>query len=249
MAKKVKFDELMKHVDEAPPLKKKQPKTSRRCPQRRRHKRNKSDSLDVEMIRKWIPHLIACDFDRIRSVELAFPTIEFKGREAGNFTYRLITHPMFTDIIAAHMDGLDAEHANSERYVLDRLYRQAEANIFDYFNVDTEGHLTVKSLAELEPWQQKNVKKMKVVNKVVEHGLSRRLIEQTIDLEVVDSFKPVALLGKNMGMFVERIEMNLGQETANRLQAALERVKEKRLEQSDGRKQLKDQSGAARTIN
>lgn len=246
---KPKFDELMKKAAEAPEHVERQPKTTKRYRQRRRHKRDKSDSLDVEMMRKWIPALIASDFDRVRSAQLAFPELDLKDRAATNLTHRLITSPVFTDLMAAHLDKIDKKYANSERYVLDKLYRQAEANVFDYFAVDEDGRMKVKNLAELETWQKQNVKKLKIVNKVVEAGLDRRLVEQTIDLEIVDSFKPVALLGKNMGMFVERVEMNLGQETANRLQAALERVKSQRLELSDGRQQPEDKSGASRTIN
>lgn len=239
MGGKPKLDDLVKKAT------KKKSKGRQRA---RTHKRDLSDSTDVEMIRKWVPHLVACDFNRLRSIELAFPTRNLTEHGARKLAHDLIINPKFTDTMAAHLDTIDNKFGNSERYVLDKMYRQAEANIFDYFEADEHGQLVVKPLKDLPKWMQQNVKKLKVSNKIAEQGLERRLIEQTIDIEIVDAFRPVHALGKNLGMFIERVEIDFGKQTADRLEAALERVKRKRLG-DDGHKQPEDQSGAPRTIN
>lgn len=251
MGGKPKLAELLKKVGTKKVAKKKAAtkKSGTENKKYRNHRNDLSDSLDIEMIRKWIPHLIACNFDRERSLVLAFPGRKMSRYQKRNLATSLIKNPYFTDTIAAHLDTIDTGMGSSELYVLNKLYRQAEANIFDYFTVDEHGQLHIVPLHELPKWMQQNVKKLKLTNKVVETGLSRKMIEQTIDLEIVDSFKPVALLGKNMGMFIERIEVDFGKQTADRLQAALERVKQKRLGvDENGHQQPKDKHGAPRTL-
>ena len=239
MGGKPKLDQLVQKIKEKPARERKRTRT---------HKPDLSDSLDVEMIRKWVPHLVACDFNRYRSLQLAFPTHNHSDGSLRKLSHTLITHPMFTDTMAAHLDTIDNKFGNSERYVLDKMYRQAEANIFDYFECDEHGQLKMRKLSELPKWQQQNVKKLKINNKIAEQGLDRRLIDQTVELEIVDAFKPVQALGRNLGMFVERVEIDFGKQTADRLQEALERVRRKRLE-SNGHQQPEDQPGAARTLN
>lgn len=245
MGDKPNLNELLKNAGKIKKQPKKKPAVIK--PRTRNHRKDLSDSLDVELIRKWVPHLVACDFDRYRSLDLAFPSRHLTENQMRRLAGSLITHHMFTDVMAAHLDSIDNKFGSSERYVLDRLYRQAEANVADYFESDDNGNLKAKNIKEMPKWAQQNIKKIRVTNKVVEAGLSRKLIEQTIDIEIVDSFKPVALLGKNMGMFVERVEIDFGKQTADRLQAALERVRQKRLGQ-DGHKQPENKHGDARTI-
>ena len=246
--KKPKLTELIKKA--GPKAPKKRNTNISHGTRLRAHKRDKSDSIDIEMIRKWAPHLVACDFDRYRSIDLAFPTVSAKMShgQKRQFGQKLIKHPMFTDVMAAHLDSIDSKLGNSERYVLDRMYHQAEANVADYFEADADGNLVARNIKSLPRWQQQNIKKLRVTNKVVETGLSRKLIEQTIDIEIMDSFKPVAMLGKNLGMFIERVEVDFGKQTADRLQAALERVREKRIN-DDGHKQPENEHGSTGAVH
>lgn len=238
---KPKLDDLIKQVEgETAPKKEKKP--------RQRQRVLVDHALDVELIRLWIPHLIATDFDQARAIELAFTTKKWSRNSAYAFAKRLIGHPMFTELMATHIDQLDDRMAHSERYVLDKLYRQAEANIVDYFQEDEFGRQTPIAFNNLPKWKQQNIKKLKVHNRIVEFKGDKKIIEQTIDMEIVDSFRAIALLGKNMGMFVERVEIEFGKQTADRLEAALERAKKRKLIGS-GPKRLADKPGASGPVH
>lgn len=208
----------------------------------RNHSNAKGDTTDVELLRIYCVHLIASGFDRKRAIELTFPSRRLTANQIRSAGTRFIKHPHFTEIISTEIEKIESKLASSEKYVLNKMYRQAEANIFDYFDVGADGKLVLKDLKSLPKHIQQNVKKLKIKNTINDMGLGRQVVNQEVELEIVDSFKPVAMLGKNIGMFIEKVEVDFGPKTADRLQEALERVRQKRL--GDGHQQHEDQSRA-----
>lgn len=242
------LDDLLKKTEEVdePAEQEVIPKEEPESRRIRNHTHSDSTNIDVEIIRVFCAHLIACGFDRTRAIELTFKRDMSKNQIRG-MGQRLVTHGAFTEVMAAEVEKIEERLSSSERYVLDRLYRQSEANIMDYFDADENGVLKVKDLSNLDKWQQQNIKKLKVKTTRRDIGLERYIVEQEIEIEITDSFRAVALLGKNMGMFVERVEIDFGKHTANRLEEALERVRQKRL--GHGHQQPEDQSRASGSVS
>lgn len=196
--------------------------------------RTMPNELETDMlIDVWLPHFVAYRFHINDSITAAFPKRPRSQEQNSQLAARLLKHPSFQDKFVAHIAKLDAECEIDQRFVLSGLYHQALANIFDYFKTDTDGRLSLKDISSLPIEMQRNVKKVRLENTVQKKRSNDvyEVIEQRVTFEIVDSQRAYALLGKAIGMFIERHKVDVNVNLADALQEALERKRQRMLEQ------------------
>lgn len=87
------------------------------------------------------------------------------------------------------------------------------ANVFDYFNVDDDGHMTLKDTENLTDQQKRNVKKVKVTttSHTEGEGKAARVIDkETVELEIYDRQENTRDIARILGLFKDKLQLDVG---------------------------------------
>jgi hypothetical protein len=97
-----------------------------------------------------------------------------------------------------------------KQFIAQETYAIAMANVMDYFDVDENRNLVLKDLSTVPAQQQRNIKKIKVTQRVVAHKGGKdankqdNILEQKIELEMHDRAAHLHKLGLIWGAYTVR---------------------------------------------
>lgn len=110
------------------------------------------------------------------------------------------------DILTPRLQKLFIDAGIEANYVFKRWVEMSQATPYDYFRVDEDGHMMLRSSESLTHAQKLNCKKLKVTkNEATSKDGDTIYVTTRTELEVVDSQRAISEIAKHLGLLIDKM--------------------------------------------